>query len=83
VKERSLKDEMRDALRGDRERAEERRRAEAAGEPSTSPTPPALDLNRPITELRRPAQPPAEPSVEAEPEPSRGLLVRLLAILRR
>jgi len=70
LKDRSLKDEMRSAVRGDRERAEVRRKAEAEGAAPAPPTKPARDLNRPVTELKRPAAPAAEPEPEAvEPEP--------------
>jgi hypothetical protein len=81
VKERSLKDEMRNALRGDRERAKARRRAEAEGAAKVPQEKPVLDLNRPITELKRPAPPSTEAPPSPEPAPARtprrGFLARL------
>ncbi len=65
MKDRSLKEEMRKALRGDRERAEARRKAEEDGA-YVGPAPPALDLNKPTREWRLPAKPQVE---EVEPEP--------------
>jgi hypothetical protein len=67
VKDRSLKEEMREALRGDRERAEARRKAEEEGA-YTGPAPPTLDLNAPTREWKLPQQSPAPPE-EIEPEP--------------
>jgi hypothetical protein len=62
---RSLKDEMRAAVQGDRERAEARRKAEEEGE-YTGP-PPKLDVNKPTREWKLPAKSVAE---EAEvPQP--------------
>ena len=67
VKDRSLKDEMRNAVRGDRERAEARRKAEAEGA-TAPPSRPTIDLNKPVTELKRPVLPPVEPAPQPEPE---------------
>ena len=86
--ERSLKDEMRKAVRADRERAEARRKAEAEGTVPELPPRPAIDLNKPISELKRPAAPahpepvaepaPAqEPTPEPEPAPRPGFFARL------
>jgi hypothetical protein len=73
VKDRSLKDEMRAAVQGDRERAEARRKADEEGE-YTGPAPPTLDLNKPTREWKLPAKAEeapaeAEPELEAAPEP--------------
>ena len=67
MKDRSLKDEMREALRGDRERAEARRKAEAEGT-LVGPAPPTLDLNKPTREWKLP-QKAEEPQPAEEPEP--------------
>ncbi len=64
MKDRSLKDDMRKAVRGDRERAEARRKAEEEGA-YVGPAPPAFDLNKPTREWRLPAKPKLE---EVEPE---------------
>jgi hypothetical protein len=71
VKDRSLKEEMRRAVRGDRERAEARRKAEEEGA-YVGPAPPALDLNKPMREWRLPAKPQVE---KVEPEPVEELPV--------
>jgi hypothetical protein len=72
---------MRNALRGDRERAKARRRAEAEGAAQVPQEKPVLDLNRPITELKRPAPQSTEAPPSPEPEPARaprrGFLARL------
>lgn len=90
VNDRSLKDEMRAAVRGDRERAEARRKAEEEGE-YAGPAPPVLDLNKPTREWKLPgkAEEPEEPEdrvVEPEPEPESeseaGLFARLRALFR-
>jgi hypothetical protein len=68
VRDRSLKDEMRAAVQGDRERAEARRKAEEEGE-YTGPAPPTLDLNKPTREWKLPAKPkPAAEEAEV-PQP--------------
>jgi hypothetical protein len=86
VSERSLKDEMRKAVRADRERAEARRKAEAEGTVPELPPRPAIDLNKPIAELKRPsppvqpapvAEPSREPEPAPEPAPRRSLFARL------
>jgi hypothetical protein len=64
VKDWSLKEDMRRAVRGDRERAEARRKAEEEGA-YVGPAPPAFDLNKPTREWRLPAKPKLE---EVEPE---------------
>jgi hypothetical protein len=63
----SLKDEMRAAVQGDRERAEARRKAEEEGE-YTGPASPTLDLNKPTREWKLPAKPAAEEAEVPEPE---------------
>jgi hypothetical protein len=71
VRDRSLKDEMRAAVQGDRERAEARRKAEDEGE-YTGPAPPTLDLNKPTREWKLPAKEEAvaeEPIAEEPTEP--------------
>jgi hypothetical protein len=68
VTERSLKDEMRKAVRADRERAEARRKAEGERAVPELPPKPAIDLNKPVTELKRPAPRPVEAIPEPEPE---------------
>ena len=65
MKDRSLKDEMRRAVRGDRERAEARRKAEEEGA-YVGPAPPVLDLNKPTREWRLPEKAQVE---KIEPEP--------------
>ena len=63
---------MRKAVRADRERAEARRKAEAEGSVPELPPRPAIDLNKPIAELKRPSppvQPAPEPELVAEPSP--------------
>jgi hypothetical protein len=64
--DRSLKDEMRAAVQGDRERAEARRKAEEEGE-YTGPSP-TLDLNKPTREWKLPAKPAAEEAEVPQPE---------------
>jgi hypothetical protein len=96
VNDRSLKDEMRAAVQGDRERAEARRKAEDEGE-YTGPAPPVLDLNAPTREWKLPSkEPPAaaeaetvddETPIEPEPEPkpeaeSTGFLGRVRGLFR-
>ena len=90
--DRSLKDEMRTAVQGDRERAEARRKAEE-GE-HTRPAPPTLDLKKPTREWKLLAKPVAEeaevpqpelvPEESPEPEPpsSLGFLERLQGLFR-
>jgi hypothetical protein len=72
VKDRSLKDEMRQAVRGDRERAAARKQAEEEGA-YVGPAPPTIDLNRPTREWKLPEKPTAEDPerepIEVEPEP--------------
>ena len=91
---RSLKDEMRAAMQGDRERAEARRQAEEEGE-YNGPAPPTLELKKPTREWKLPAKPVAEeaevpqpelaPEESPEPEPrsSLGFLERLQGLFRR
>jgi hypothetical protein len=96
VRDRSLKDEMRAAVQGDRECAEARRKAEEEGE-YTGPAPPTLDLNKPTRKWKLSAKPkPAaeeaevpqpelvpEESPEHEPPSSLGFLERLQGLFRR
>jgi hypothetical protein len=98
VRDRSLKDEMRAAVQGDRERAEARRKAEEEGE-YTGPAPPTLDLNKPTREWKLPAKPKPtaeeaevpqpelvpekSPEPEHEPPSSLGFLERLQGLFRR
>jgi hypothetical protein len=65
--DRSLRDEMRAAVQGDRERAEARRKAEEEGE-YTGPAPPTLDVNKPTREWKLPAKPVAEEAEVPQPE---------------
>jgi hypothetical protein len=89
--DRRLKEEMRAAVQGDRERAEARRKAEEEGE-YTGPPPPTLDLNKPTREWKLRAKPAAEeaevPQPELVPEESPepeldGFLERLQRLFRR
>ncbi|PWU19293.1 MAG: hypothetical protein C5B48_13750 [Candidatus Rokuibacteriota bacterium] len=68
MRDRSLKQEMSDALRGDRERAEARRKAEAEGA-YVGPAPPTLDLNAPTREWKLPEKAEDQKTDEEEPEP--------------
>ena len=88
VNDRSLKDEMRAAVRGDRERAEARRKAEEDGA-HAGPAPPVLDLNRPTREWKLPAKAEEqEPEPEIAPEPEgvaepgvpKGFIARMKAL---
>lgn len=92
VRDRSLKDEMRAAVQGDRERAEARRKAEDEGE-YTGPAPPTLDLNKPTREWKLPGKEEVvveEPTVEAPPDPlaeepepeGTGFIERLRSLFR-
>ncbi len=63
----SLKDEMRAAVQGDRERAEARRKAEEEGE-YTGPAPPPLNLNKPTREWKLRVEPAAEEAEVPQPE---------------
>lgn len=91
---RSLKDEMRAAMQGDRERAEARRQAEE-GE-YNGPAPPTLELKKPtrgsgslpakpVAEEAEVLQPELAPEESPEPEPrsSLGFLERLQGLFRR
>ena len=71
MKDRSLKEDMRRAVRGDRERAEARRKAEEEGA-YLGPAPPVLDLNKPTREWRLPDKAQVE---EVAPEPVEKLPV--------
>ena len=95
VRDRRLKDEMRAAVQGDRERAEARRKAEEEGQ-YAGPAPPTLDLNKPTREWKLPAkadepEPEAEPEAEVEPEPETvaepgvpsGFIARVKALFDR
>ena len=60
---------MREAVRGDRERAEARRRAEAEGA-YVGPKPPTLDLSKPTRDWKLPEKKKEEaPVPEPVPEP--------------
>ena len=63
----SLKDEMRAAVQGDRERAEARRKAEEEGE-YIGPAPPPLNLNKPTREWKLRVKPAAEEVEVPQPE---------------